>query len=48
MQTREGSSQPIDHKTFSNDCLGVKLEANWRQADVFIVRPLAPSVQHHT
>ena len=26
--------------TFSNDCLGVQLEANCRQADVFIVQPL--------
>jgi ribose-phosphate pyrophosphokinase len=33
--------------TFSNDCLGVQLEANCRQADVFIVQPLAPPVQHH-
>jgi ribose-phosphate pyrophosphokinase len=33
--------------TFSNDCLGVQLDANCRQADVFIVQPLAPPVQHH-
>jgi ribose-phosphate pyrophosphokinase len=33
--------------TFSNDCLGVALEANCRQADVFIVQPLVPPVQHH-
>ena len=33
--------------TFSNDCLGVQLEANCRQADVFIVQPLSPPVQHH-
>ena len=33
--------------TFSNDCLGVQLEANCRQADVFIVQPLVPPVQHH-
>jgi ribose-phosphate pyrophosphokinase len=33
--------------TFSNDCLGVQLEANCRQADVFIVQPLAPPVQHN-
>ena len=32
---------------FSNDCLGVQLEANCREADVFIVQPLAPPVQHH-
>src|SRR5688500_19335839 len=33
--------------TFSNDCLGVQLEANCRDADVFIVQPLTPPVQHH-
>ena len=33
--------------TFSNDCLGVQLEANCRGADVFIVQPLVPPVQHH-
>jgi ribose-phosphate pyrophosphokinase len=41
---------PLSHSattTFSNDCLGVQLEANCRQADVFIVQPLASPVQHH-
>jgi ribose-phosphate pyrophosphokinase len=33
--------------TFSNDCLGVQLGANCREADVFIVQPLVPPVQHH-
>src|SRR6476659_4164459 len=33
--------------TFSNDCLGVQLEASCREADVFIVQPLVPPVQHH-
>src|SRR5438552_6474824 len=33
--------------TFSNDCLGVQLDANCRQADVFIVQPLVPPVQEH-
>jgi phosphoribosylpyrophosphate synthetase len=33
--------------TFSNDCLGVQLEANCREADVFLVQPLVPPVQHH-
>ncbi len=33
--------------TFSNNCLGVQLEANCRQADVFIIQPLAPPVQEH-
>lgn len=32
---------------FSNDCLGVQLEANCREADVFIIQPLAPPVQEH-
>src|SRR5688572_17595126 len=38
---------PSTTTAFSNDCLGVQLEANCRQADVFIVQPLAPPVQHH-
>jgi ribose-phosphate pyrophosphokinase len=38
---------PSTTTTFSNDCLGVQLETNCRQADVFIVQPLAPPVQHH-
>src|SRR6476619_321822 len=38
---------PSTTTTFSNDCLGVQLGANCRQADVFIVQPLAPPVQHH-
>ena len=38
---------PSTTTTFSNDCLGVQLEANCREADVFIVQPLVPSVQNH-
>jgi ribose-phosphate pyrophosphokinase len=38
---------PSTTTIFSNDCLGVQLEANCRQAEVFIVQPLAPPVQHH-
>jgi ribose-phosphate pyrophosphokinase len=38
---------PSTTTAFSNDCLGVQLEANCRQADVFIVQPLVPPVQHH-
>src|SRR5579864_2384175 len=38
---------PSTTTTFSNDCLGVQLEANCREADVFIVQPLAPPMQHH-
>ena len=33
--------------TFSNDCLGVQLQANCREADVFIIQPLVPPVQQH-
>ena len=33
--------------TFSNNCLGVQLEANCREADVFIIQPLVPPVQEH-
>src|SRR4026207_72912 len=38
---------PSTTTTFSNDCLGVQLETNCRQADVFIVQPLAPPAPHH-
>jgi ribose-phosphate pyrophosphokinase len=38
---------PSTTTTFSNDCLGVQLGANCRQADVFILQPLAPPVQYH-
>jgi len=38
---------PSSTTTFSNDCLGVQLEANCREADVFIVQPLVPPVQRH-
>src|SRR3979409_2533596 len=31
----------------SNDCLGVQLEANCREADVFIIQPLVLPVQEH-
>ncbi len=39
--------RPSTTTTFSNDCLGVQLEASCRQADVFIVQPLVPPVRHH-
>jgi len=32
---------------FSNDCLGVQLNANCREADVFIIQPLVPPVQEN-
>lgn len=38
---------PVTTSRFSNDCLGVQLEANCREADVFIVQPLVPPVQEH-
>lgn len=38
---------PSTTSRFSNDCLGVQLEANCREADVFIVQPLVPPVQEH-
>jgi ribose-phosphate pyrophosphokinase len=41
------SLSPSTTTRFSNDCLGVQLLANCRQADVFIVQPLVPPVQHH-
>ena len=38
---------PSDTLRFSNDCLGVQLRANCREADVFIIQPLVPPVQEH-
>ncbi len=38
---------PAIISTFSNNCLGVQLKANCRQADVFIIQPLVPPVQEH-
>jgi ribose-phosphate pyrophosphokinase len=32
---------------FANDCLGVQLEANCRERDVFLIQPLVPPVQEH-
>ncbi|MBK8060472.1 MAG: ribose-phosphate pyrophosphokinase [Gemmatimonadetes bacterium] len=32
---------------FSNDCLGVQLQANCREADVFVIQPLVTPVQEH-
>src|SRR5450755_4637414 len=32
---------------FSNSCVGVQLQANCREADVFIIQPLVPPVQEH-
>lgn len=38
---------PNTTNRFSNDCLGVQLKANCREADVFIIQPLVPPVQEH-
>ena len=38
---------PSTISRFSNDCLGVQLLANCREADVFIIQPLVPPVQEH-
>jgi ribose-phosphate pyrophosphokinase len=38
---------PSTTSRFSNDCLGVQLEANCREADVFIIQPLVLPVQEH-
>lgn len=38
---------PTTINRFSNDCLGVQLNANCREADVFIIQPLVPPVQEH-
>ena len=38
---------PAPVTRFSNDCLGVQLRANCREADVFIIQPLVPPVQEH-
>jgi ribose-phosphate pyrophosphokinase len=42
-----GRLRPRTITRFSNDCLGVQLEANCREADVFIIQPLVPPVQEH-
>jgi ribose-phosphate pyrophosphokinase len=42
--------QPLSPATltrFSNDCLGVQLLANCREADVFVIQPLVTPVQEH-
>ena len=38
---------PCAISVFSNDCLGVQLKASCREADVFIIQPLALPVQRH-
>jgi ribose-phosphate pyrophosphokinase len=43
----QGRLRPATITRFSNGCLGVQLEANCREADVFIIQPLVPPVQEH-
>lgn len=38
---------PCKRERFANDCLGVQLEANCRERDVFLIQPLVPPVQEH-
>lgn len=38
---------PAQIQRFSNDCLYVQLQANCREADVFLIQPLSPPVQEH-
>jgi len=39
--------QPVRLERFANDCLGVQLQANCRERDVFLIQPLIPPVQEH-
>lgn len=38
---------PAVRQRFANDCLGVQLQANCRERDVFLIQPLVPPVQEH-
>src|SRR5437016_3434054 len=38
---------PAPIERYANDCLGVQLQANCRERDVFIIQPLVPPVQEH-
>jgi ribose-phosphate pyrophosphokinase len=38
---------PSTIERYSNDCLGVQLNANCRENDVFLIQPLVPPVQEH-
>jgi ribose-phosphate pyrophosphokinase len=39
--------EPVRMQRFANDCLGVQLQANCRERDVFLIQPLVPPVQEH-
>ncbi len=38
---------PVRVSRFANDCLEIRLEANCRERDVFLIQPLVPPVQEH-
>src|SRR6266508_3980620 len=38
---------PVRSTRFANDCLGVQLQANCRERDVFLIQPLVPPVQEN-
>ena len=38
---------PTRVERYANDCVGVQLQANCRERDVFIIQPLVPPVQEH-
>src|SRR5215467_12654145 len=38
---------PCKLERFANDCLGVQLQANCRERDVFLIQPLVPPVQEN-
>lgn len=39
--------RPTRLERYSNDCLGVQLQANCRERDVFVIQPLVPPVQEN-
>lgn len=38
---------PVQTQRFANDCLGVQLEANCRERDVYLIQPIVAPVQEH-
>jgi ribose-phosphate pyrophosphokinase len=38
---------PVRTARFANDCLGVQLQANCRERDVYLIQPLVPPVQEN-
>lgn len=37
----------VNTQRFANDCIGVQLEANCRERDVFLIQPIVPPVQEN-